>query len=104
MKLLLERGARPYLAGVIAGVLLIAGCSGSRSLPSAVPGSGLAPSSHVTIALTITGGAPEGVVPDACTNPTKLKVCLKPGGKVLLGIKLTCHSGSSSVPCGKVHW
>ncbi len=102
MKLLLDRGVRPYLAGIAAGVLLIAGCSSGRSLPSAGPGSGLAPSSHT--AAGFSGMAPEGFVPDACTDPKILKVCVRPGGSAKLGIKLTCHSGTVTVPCGKVRW
>lgn len=105
MKLLFNRAARPYLAGVAVGVLLIAGCSGGRSLPSTGAGSGLAPSSRTAAGFSVTGMAPEGFVPDACTNPKILKVCVRPGGSAKLGIKLTCHNGSSRViPCGKVHW
>ncbi len=102
MKLLLNRGARPYLLGIAAGILCIAGCSGGRPLPMAGAGSALAPSSHATL---ITGVEPEGVVPDACSNPKKFKVCLKPGGSAKLGIKLVCSTtGSGTVSCGKVHW
>jgi hypothetical protein len=52
----------------------------------------------------VSGIAPEGFLPDACTNPKILKVCVRPGGSAKLGIKLTCHSGTLSVPCGKVRW
>jgi hypothetical protein len=100
VKLLLNRGAYPYLLALAAGVSIIAGCSSGRSLPSA-GGAGLTPSSYVTATLTITGG---DVMPDGCSNPAKLKICLKPGTHAVLGIKLTCHHSSASVPCGKVHW
>jgi hypothetical protein len=104
VKLFLNRGARPYLAGVAAGVLLVAGCSGGGSVPSSGAGSGLAPSSQTAAGLSVSGTAPEGFVPDACTNPKILKVCVKPGGSGKLGIKLTCKKSSVSVPCGTVHW
>lgn len=104
MKLLLDRGARSYLVGATAAILLIAGCSSGRSLPSAGGGAGVAPSTQVTATLTVTGVAPEGVVSDTCTNPVKFKVCLPPGGKGVLGIKLTCTKSSVTVSCGKVRW
>jgi hypothetical protein len=104
VKLLLDLGARPLLAGLAAGVLLVAGCSSGRSLPSTAAGSGLAPSSRTTAGLGVTGIAPEGFVPDACTDPKILKVCVRPGGSAKLGIKLTCHSSGVTVPCGKVRW
>jgi len=104
VKLLFNRGARPYLAGLAVGVLLIAGCSGGRSLPSTGAGSGFAPSSRMTAGFSVSGMAPEGFMPDACTNPKILKVCVRPGGSAKLGIKLTCKKGSKVVKCGRVHW
>ncbi len=102
MKLLLNRSARPYLLGIAAGILCIAGCSGGRPLPMAGTGSGLAPSSHVTL---VTGIEPEGAVPDTCSNPKKFKVCVKPGGHYVLGLTLTCSTISGGTEsCGKVHW
>lgn len=105
MKLFLNRGALPYLGGVAVGVLLIAGCSSGGSLPNSGAGSGLAPSSRTTTGVSISGTAANGVMPDACTDPKTLKVCVRPGGSAKLGVKLTCRNGSSRVvPCGRVHW
>lgn len=105
MQLLLNRGGRLYLASVAVGALLIAGCSSGGSLPNGGTGSGPAPSARTTTGFGISGVAPQGFVPNACTNPKLLKVCVKPGGSAKLGIKLTCrnHSGSK-VPCGHVRW
>lgn len=105
MKLLLGRGSHRYLAGVTAGILLIAGCSSGRSLPTAVDGTGLAQSSHATVNMTLTGGATvENVQSNGC-NSKKLEVCVKPGGKAILGIKLQCSTASGkTISCGKVHW
>lgn len=92
MKLLLNRGARPYLLGIAAGILCIAGCSGGRPLPMA----------GTTL---VTGIQPEGIVPDTCSNPKKFKVCVKPGGHYVLGLTLTCSTtGGGTESCGKVRW
>jgi hypothetical protein len=92
VKLVFDRGARPFLAGVAAGVLCIAGCSSGRSLPSTGAASG------------VSVEASEGFVPNVCTNPKIFKVCVKPGGSGKLGLKLTCHHSGGTVPCGKVRW
>ncbi len=102
MKLLRERGVGPYLAGVAVGVIFAAGCSSGGSVPSAGPG--LAPSARTTAEFGVTGTAPDGFVPDGCTKPKMLKVCVKPGGSVKLGIKLTCHRNGKVVKCGHVRW
>jgi len=103
VRLLLGRGTRRYLAGLAAGIVFIAGCSSGQSVPSGGPGSGLAPSSN-TAAFSMSGMPPQGFAPDTCTKPKILKVCLRPGGSVKLGLKLTCHKHSVTVSCGKVTW
>jgi hypothetical protein len=104
VKLLLDRGARRYLAGATAGALLVTGCSSGQSLPSVGGEPGPAQSARMSASLMVKGSAPEGFVNDACTDPGKFKVCLSPGGSVQLGIKLTCHRGTRVIHCGHVSW
>lgn len=102
MKLLLEAQSRRHVAGAAAAILLLAGCSGSRSLPSA--GALAQPFAAAPVGSHTTLGASPMVVPDGCSDPAKLKVCLRQGGSFRLKINLTCHLGSQSASCGTVKW
>jgi hypothetical protein len=103
VKLLLEARSRRYAVGAAAAILLLAGCSGSRSLPST--GAGLAqPFAAAPVGAHATLNASPMMVPDACSDPAKLKVCIAQGGTYHLKLALTCHLGSQSASCGTVTW
>jgi len=104
VKLFLNSGTGRYLAAAIAGLVFIAGCSSGRPLPNAQSGPGLSPSSQLTTKLTVSGMASDAFVSDACSDPAKLKICLRAGSSAKLKITLTCKNGSFTVPCGKVRW
>ncbi len=73
---------------------LLAGCTGH---PAMLPSDTTASSSAVTAASL-------GMSPDACSDPAKLKVCLKPGGTYKLQLTLTCKIGTQSASCGTTTW
>jgi hypothetical protein len=104
VKLFLNGGTGRYLAAAIAGLVFVAGCSSGRSLPNAQSGPALAMPSQQTTKLTVSGMTSDTVVSDACSDPAKLKICLRAGGSYKLKITLTCTHYSVSVPCGTVHW
>jgi hypothetical protein len=80
--------------GALIAAALLAGCSGH---------SALMPSAQTFGDAAIIGGT-KGFAPDACSDPSKLKVCIKPGGTYKLKITLTCKIGTQSASCGTVTW
>ncbi len=72
----------------LAFVLILAACSGSRSLPTAGSAPVTMPGSATSV--QVNGLTPEGVLPDGCNNPSTFRVCVKPGGSGQLKLKLTC--------------
>lgn len=83
--------------GVLIAVAMLAGCSSRSAL---VPDQTTQPALG---AVTI-GGSYVLVSPDACSNPQKLKICLKPGGTYKLKLTLTCYIGTQMASCGTVTW
>ncbi|MGA8475550.1 MAG: hypothetical protein WB681_10800 [Candidatus Cybelea sp.] len=104
MKLFLNGRTGRYLAAAIAGLVFVAGCSSGRPLPNAQSGPALAASSQSTAQMTVSGMRSDAIAPDACSDPAKLKICLRAGTSAKLKITLTCTHYSQSVPCGTVHW
>jgi hypothetical protein len=84
------------IVGVLAAAALLAGCAGQSA---SLPAQNLQPAPGV-----IVGTSGEAALPDACSDPQKLKVCVKPGGTYKLKLSLTCRLGTQYASCGTVTW
>ena len=87
--------------GTFAIVALLAGCT-SRS--GMLPSQSSQPASAGGRFTVVANAAASLAQPDACSDPKKLKVCLKPGGTYHLGLTLSCYLGTQEASCGTTKW
>jgi hypothetical protein len=91
-----NRTLTTFVGGLVAAGFL-AGCSGRSAL--------LPIQTAQTTQAAIAGDTAEHLfAPDACSNPQKLKICLKPGGTYKLQITLKCYLGTQQAGCGTTTW
>ena len=83
--------------GIVLAVAMLAGCSGRSALVPAQP-------AQPALGAAAIEGSHAPITPDACSNPQKLKICLKPGGSYKLKLTLTCYIGTQHASCGTVTW
>ncbi len=108
-------GSARYALGIAVLSLLVAGCSGAGTVPSAganLTGQWSPSMPDSSAAQGVLSGAstePEAVPAETensnpCLHPKFPLICVKQGHSSQLKIQVTCKRNSKKISCGKVQW